>query len=67
MQTVSSDERKQLLQQTDALIRNLQQLRTHLVAEPPSGASRVADLFGKLGTGSGQEYDDDADWKRFAL
>jgi hypothetical protein len=45
----------------------LQKLRTQLVTEPPLRASRAADLFGKLGTGSWQEYDDDADWKRFAL
>jgi hypothetical protein len=67
MQKTSPDEREQLLRQIDTLICNLQKLRTQLVTEPPLRASRAADLFGKLGTGSWQEYDDDADWKRFAL
>jgi hypothetical protein len=65
MQRLSPDERERLLQQIDTLICSLQKLRAQLVAEPPLRASRVANLFGRLGSGSWQEYDPDSDWERF--
>ncbi len=65
MQAISQHERQKLLQQIDALIRDLQNLRAQLSAEPVSCPGKVANLFGKLGKGSWQEYDHELDWERF--
>ncbi len=65
MQAISERERQKLLQQIDALIHDLQNLRTQLSAQSVSSSGKVANLFGKLGRGSWQEYDLELDWERF--
>lgn len=65
MPTISQHERQKLLQQIDTLIRDLQNLRAQLSAEAVPCPGKVANLFGKLGKGSWQEYDHELDWERF--
>lgn len=65
MQAISQRERQKLLQQIDALIRDLQNLRTQLSAQSIPSSGKAANLFGKLGRGSWQEYDLELDWERF--
>lgn len=67
MQAISQRERQELLQQIDTLIRELQNLRAKLHAESLPCPGKVANLFGKLGIGSWQEYDHELDWERFTL
>jgi len=61
-----------LLQRIDAIMRELQELRQLVIAQPlfqgkPQEPDLVAQLSGCLGQGSWKEYEDDIEWERFAL
>lgn len=59
-----------ILQRIDAIIAELQQLRQSVTEMQKqttvSSRSIVDELFGSLGPGTWDEYDDMLDWKRFA-
>lgn len=58
-----------ILQRLDAIIAELQQLRQSVTdiqkQTTTSSQSIVDELFGSLGPGTWDEYDDMLDWKRF--
>lgn len=59
-----------IIKRIDAIIAELQALRQQVATmqkaeEAPSAVDQVEQLYGSLGQGTKEEYDDMSDWRRF--